>query len=526
VLSIRDIYIGVEPANNQFYIKSKSLDKKLIVTMTSMLNPMHASNALRFLTEISSVRKMRIADGIFSFLNLPYEYFPRIVYNNVVIRPETWVISKDTLEMKQDVKESSDKKSTIEKFEQFRQTWKLPRYTFLNEGDNRLLLDLDNPDHRNEVYNVLKKDSVTPITLTERTCDFGEHLAKNADGEKYISEIVVPFVLADDLKMGNANADGDKDKILMTRSNVSANRMDVDRSQLMLLPGNDKWLFYKMYGYSKRQDELIAEAHYALEKLASDGLAQKYFYIRYSDPEPHLRLRVQPSSSGVLPLFAALTGWIDGLFTDGVISKVVHDSYIRESERYGGQQLIHYAEDYFYHDSKLAMKLLTMQRYKHQDLDIDYICLSYIVSVLEIFGLSTAQQETFLASLTDKKNYRKEFQKDRQMIMRAVDSSDDWFDIRASVFHPEVYDLINTNAQELKKYAQAIYDADQRGELTNFIQSIVSSIIHMFCNRLKGDNTWEQKMHTLAMHGIRNLNGYLKHNPKRQIIVELPDSLI
>jgi len=527
ILNIRDIFIGVEPSNNQFYIKSKSLDKKLLVTMTSMLNPMYSSNALKFLLEISATRRKKIVDGIYSIINLPYEYCPRVTYNKIILKPETWVISKDVLGIKQENKKDSDKAVIKEKFEQFRQKWALPRYVFLNEGDNRLLLDLDNPDHINEVYNVLKKTTMMPVTLTELTCDFGDHAAANADGGKYITEIVVPFMLAADRKRGTTKTtDGSNDKVFKTLSNVSANRMSIDREQLMLLPGNGEWLYYKLYGYSKRQNELISEAYATLEKFVSGGLAQKYFYIRYADPEPHLRLRVQPSINGTSPLFIALSGWINGLYADGIISKVVNDSYIRETERYGGPGLIQYAEDYFYHDSRLAMNLLTMQRYGQQNLNMDYIGISFIISVLEAFGLSMEEQKMFLDSLTDKKNYKKEFQNSRQMIMCAVDSSDDWFDIRSSVSNPEVYDLINANTQELKKYAQAIYDSDQRGELTNSVQGIVTSIIHMFCNRLMGDNAWEQKMYTLAMHGVNSLIGFLKHNPKKPLIVELPDSLI
>ena len=210
---------------------------------------------------------------------------------------------------------------------------------------------------------------------------------------------------------------------------------------------------------------------------------------------------------------------------DGIISKATIDSYIRESERYGGPQLIQYAEDYFYSDSKLAMSLLTKHRYGQQDLNLDYVGISFIVAVLETFGLSMEEQEVFLSAAANKKDYKKEFQNGKQMIMRAVDSSDDWFDIRSYTSDSEVYDLINANMRELRKYVHAIYSSDQRGELTSSVHDIVSSIIHMFCNRMMG-NAWEHKIYALARHGVSGLVGYLKHNKKSPLIVELPDSLI
>jgi thiopeptide-type bacteriocin biosynthesis protein len=266
--------------------------------------------------------------------------------------------------------------------------------------------------------------------------------------------------------------------------------------------------------------------YHTCEKLVSDNVAQKYFFIRYADPESHIRLRVQAKENGIATLFLTLNNWINELYTTGIISKVVIDSYIREAERYGGANLIDCAEEYFYHDSKLVMSLLTMQRYGNQNLNLDYIGISFIISVFEAFGLSMEEQEQFLSSVANRKNYRKEFQNNRQTIMRAVDSSDDWFDIRPYISAPNVYDLINANKQELSKYAQAIFDSDQCGELTSTVSSIVRSVIHMFCNRLMGNNTWEGKIYSLTLHGVHGLRGYLKHNNKASSVVELPDSLI
>ena len=522
IISIRDLYIGLDTESNNFYIKSKSHNKKVIVTMTSMMNPTFGSSALRFLREVSAMRKRSVIDGILGIINLSFDYCPRITYGTIIIKPETWMLSKDMLS----IQNEKDNKLIEKNFELFRQKWELPRFVFLNEADNRLLLDLDNPNHKNEIYNILKKNAPIHAFLTEIGCDFKDYAAANQSGNKHVTEIIVPFTLEvlKKKEKGKKSKDSKKDTILKTLSNISQNQMKIERDKLMLLPGNSQWLYYKLYGCGKRQNELIPILYELLEKLVQEGAAQKYFYIRYADPEPHLRIRIQPSEGKLPALYVAASNMLNGLYSDGLISKAVNDSYIRETERYGGPSLITHAEEYFYNDSKLAMKLLNMERFGKLRFNMDFIGISFIVSVLEAFGLTMEEQDAFLSTMSDKKSYRKEFQIGRLMIMNAADSSDDWFSIRYQASNPEIYDFIKENASRLKIYADAVFEADSKGELTNSIKDIAASLIHMFCNRFR-DNTWERKIYALAMHGVNGLIGYKKHNKHKSFIPELPESL-
>jgi len=397
----------------------------------------------------------------------------------------------------------------------------------MNEGDNRLMLDLDNSAHRYEIYNAIKKDGRVPVTLTELGCDFDEYTSIDVVGNSYVTEIVVPFTLDTSSIKNNKIVETTDIGVFKTLSDVSVNRMKLDRSKFMLLPGNDNWFYYKLYGCSKRQNELIVVAYDMLEKIVAEGIAQKYFFIRYFDPEPHLRIRIHPTEERTPELFVRVSRWLDVLYNNGLISRAVSDSYIREVERYGGPLLIEHAENYFYSDSKLVMELLSMHRFGDSRLNLDLVGVSFITSTLESFGLSLEEQGIILDFQSEgKQPYRKEFQNNRKMFMRAVDSSDDWFEIRAFTQSPDAYNLINNNSQELKKLARTIYDFDQRGELTNSIRGIVLSVIHMFCNRLMGSNAWERKMYALAKYGVHDLRGFLNHQQKISLDLVLPNGIM
>jgi thiopeptide-type bacteriocin biosynthesis protein len=317
----------------------------------------------------------------------------------------------------------------------------------------------------------------------------------------------VPFIL-DNRKDGNES----EYKKTGNNSNTSKNCMLLNRDDFMLLPGKENWLYYKLYGCSKRQNELIAYIHETLESMISEGLLKKYFFIRYSDPEPHVRLRIQASDDMLLPLFSNINVWLETLRLDGLISKITIDSYQRELERYGGAGLIKQAEEYFFHSSRLAMQIISKIRYeKSLKINIDVIGVSFIISALEAFGLTPDEQEAFLNQRSSNSENRKQFQDNRKILMKAADSRNNFHEIMLIEPYEQIHSLINSSSEKLSEYAKAVYECDKNGELTNTVHGIISSVIHMFCNRFIGKNTWEQKVYALARHSNYALRGLLKH---------------
>ena len=503
-LSINDLYIGVDRSSGQFYIRSRSLNKKVIVTMTSMLNPLRESNAVRFLTEISSVYRFNITNTISNIVNVNYEYCPRITYKHIIIRPETWIISKDILNLK-----DNNNEAFIESFRNYQKQWSIPRYVLLTEFDNRLLLDLENALHLNVIYSIISKENARVIKLAEISCNFDEYAAKDTIGNHYITEVVIPFTLSTDNKDIEGKMQGNR--FFLTRSDVKANCLKVNGERRVLLPCKENWLYFKLYGYSKRKNELIAVLYEQLEQLITDNKASNYFFIRYADPEPHLRVRVKSANNELANVFEILMALFEKARMSGLVSKVEIDTYERETGRYGGTELIEKAEEYFYFESRMVMKIISTQHKERSYYNFDYIGVSFIVMALNAFRLSFVKIEAFLSSVSNQNAFRKEFKEDRKMFINAVDIMNQWKEIRTLINYPEVYDNLMELSIKLTEYADAVYKIDKEGMLTNSIQDIASSIIHMFCNRLIGNNTWERKVYALARHGTYSLKGILMH---------------
>lgn len=287
--------------------------------------------------------------------------------------------------------------------------------------------------------------------------------------------------------------------------------MQVTTDERLLIPGQDDWFYFKLYGYSKRKNELISYLYDKLENLITSHKVKQYFFICYSDPEQHLRVRVRSEKDMKFIVFDELMHLFERLRNAGLISEVVIDTYEREIVRYGGTQLIENAEKYFFYDSRAVMKIIYMQQLKKEKFNLEYIGVSFMTMAMEAFRLPLKEREELLSSISNQSLYRKEFQQDRKNLIAAVNSTKQWEEIRNKVDYPYVYDCLQELFVPLKEYANVVYQADQEGRLTNTVEDIMKSIIHMFCNRLVANNAWEKKIYALTRHATHCLKGMLEH---------------
>lgn len=492
IISIQELYIGLDRRDNCFYIRTPDIDKRILVKTTNMLNPTFGSYAFRFLREISNVRKSNILYTIFRLTENKYDYSPRIVYRNIIIKPETWKISNEILGIK------DYKQNFFDVFQEYRNKWKIPRLIFMTESDNRLMLDLDNIMHVNEIQNVLKKHE-KEVSLVEVTCSPESYIVQDMKGNHYITEVVVPFMLNSTTDVKNSMLEWK----YPINTNMEHNCMSIKQEDKMITPGQKNWLYYKLYGIKKRQNELLSNIATTLDNLKKFGLLEQYFFIRYSDPEYHFRVRIQATEGKLSNIFIKLNDFFEECRSNGMLSRVVIDTYQRESERYGGPQLIEMAEDYFYHDSHFAMELIIRQRYGLLDTDLKYITVSYVIAAAEAFGFSQVEQEKIFEAKANHSDYRKEFQKDRKMLIAAANSDNNWENIRSMIPNPDVYVLLDKTIAHMRIYARRVIELNWAS--TSSVEDILSSVTHMFCNRLMGDIVWEKKIYALTRHAFHAL---------------------
>lgn len=210
-------------------------------------------------------------------------------------------------------------------------------------------------------------------------------------------------------------------------------------------PG-DEWLYFKIYGGIKTCDDLMCGKLYSLmNRLKRIGSIHQWFFIRYSDPDFHIRLRLRLVSVDFLgKVVCAVDKLLRPMCDNGVLHKFVIDTYCREIERYG-ENAMQLTEDLFCIDSECVCAVLR----KISGTSPDYRWISAFVSVdgfLSALGLGVNEKLELASRLSA--SYRVEFgynehngkqlndmyRSRRNMIVKALHGADGAVTVVASYF--------------------------------------------------------------------------------------------
>lgn len=122
----------------------------------------------------------------------------------------------------------------------------------------------------------------------------------------------------------------------------------------------DKWQYYKIYIHNKSCDAFLSKTIFPMtQKMLKEKLISRWFFIRYYDPDFHLRIRFEVDSIQHIPnLIKIIAQHLSPLCKIGLISNVSISTYQREIERYG-KNFIDASETIFFIDSICICKILT-----------------------------------------------------------------------------------------------------------------------------------------------------------------------
>uniref|UniRef100_A0A832I6C7 Lanthionine biosynthesis protein LanB n=1 Tax=Eiseniibacteriota bacterium TaxID=2212470 RepID=A0A832I6C7_UNCEI len=128
-------------------------------------------------------------------------------------------------------------------------------------------------------------------------------------------------------------------------------------------PGSE-WLYAKLYAGPAVADRVLREVVAPLvESVRASGAADRWFFVRYADPDHHLRLRFHGDPRRLLAeVLPGLHARIEPLRRAGLVHRVQLDTYLRELRRYGGPPGMRCCEALFEHDSRAALAAIEALR--------------------------------------------------------------------------------------------------------------------------------------------------------------------
>ena len=181
--------------------------------------------------------------------------------------------------------------------------------------------------------------------------------------------------------------------------------------QRSFIPG-DSWLYYKIYAGSKSADLILAEVIKPLgDFLIKNNFINKWFFLRYGDPNFHIRLRFQvKEEKSIQFIISYFVSQLKPYLEKDIIWKVQLDTYNRELERYGIQTM-ELSEDLFFYDSKLIVNFLNLIEGDEGDEIRWLFSLKSTLLQLKIFLKSDEQILHFLENV--KNGFANEFSADK-----------------------------------------------------------------------------------------------------------------
>jgi len=471
-----DLLVGMR--DGKFILYSQRLRRRVIPRMSNAhgysrpgLSPLY-----RFLCDLQNQGGMRVP--YFSWGALAkLDALPRVRIGRVVLACAQWRISSAESKSISD----SDRYAAFQKVKKMQRERGLPRWVVLAQGDNVLPVDLDNPLSVDSLLHLLNRSP--EAVLVEMYPQHKHQCATGPEGY-YEHELVVPLT--------NSRSIPKEHSTMPTPLSGYIRHIDstysVKRTERLLPPGS-QWHFVKIYGGSSSLDDLLkGELAPLLSSPSTEDILECWFFVRYSDPETHLRLRFQTKDNTIS---CDLTRTLEDLLARGKLWNIQYDTYRREIERYGGLEGTLASEEIFCADSEAVLAIIVALDSDRQDvrwrvalLGIDSLltdCGLNIDDKVHLMGnLRNLFASEFHLSPLNKQKLGERFRHERASIQAMMR--------REPTEQKPIYDIafqaFTRRSERIRPAIRRLRALQQNETLANDFFDIVASYVHMHVNRI------------------------------------------
>lgn len=507
-IPLTDLLVSV--VGGRVVLRSARLGREVIPRLTSAQNYHHPRTAplYRFL---AALQDQGVATGLGwdwgPLANAPF--LPRISSGRLVLARARWRMAAD----------ETDAIGRARGSDLFRavHSWRVrrgvPRHVRLADYDNELLVDFDNILSVESFAHLVKgRDHAL---LIEAVPGPDELCAVGPEG-RYFHELSIPF-----LRLASQESPvAAPDRVHPTpaaRANGAAHPVGQAEPAAILphgdprparrtFPPGSEWLYAKLYAAPSMSNRLLREVvrPVTTQALAS-GAVNGWFFVRYADPDEHLRLRFHGDpahlSSEVVP---ALRNAVEPLLADGRLLRLQLDTYEREVERYGGAVGIALSEQIFEEDSRAVLEVV--EAFDDEALaEVGWrLALLGMHRLLDDLGLDAAEQCAVLRGLRE--SFAREHRADQKLLRQLGEryraeraSLEILLDAARAAEGPlaAAVAVVQRRSDRLAPVISELGRAAADGQLAIPRADLASSYLHMHANRMLRS---DQRRHEMVLY--------------------------
>jgi thiopeptide-type bacteriocin biosynthesis protein len=512
-IAVSDLMVSVR--DNRIVLRSRRLGCEVLPRMTTAHGYANPRN-LKLYKFLCMLQMQGVASVGWNWGVLDQAGFlPRVISGNIIFSLARWRLTKEGIE----ALSKPQGPDRLRAVDTWRKKKKIPRFVYLTEADNQLLIDFDNVLSVEAFVEYIKKHP--EARLVEMLHDPQDLCVRGPEGT-FVNEVVIPFVRNPKPEQSEAGSKSGPGKSRQSdasdasgesRESNGLNQYDArhpaaHESALPLskplassavpvelrsfLPGSE-WLYAKIYASASHMDRLLIQSIRPLIQSAfAAGTVDRWFFIRYSDPNLHLRIRFHGDRRTLgRDLLPQLWECVNPGIQKGTIWRVQFDTYEREVERYGGLAGIHIAERLFHLDSDLVLELLnilaatgtTTPRWHVACYSVDRLLSGLGMNLnarrVLVNNLGKHYEKNFSVNQRYKKQISEKFRTHRSALEKIIGADEDV----DGLLHL-IRSTVGPYSERLKTIQAELEEKRQSDELSQTIPELASSYVHMHLNRM------------------------------------------
>lgn len=484
-IPVSDLRVSV--AGPRIVLRSARLGREVVPRLTSAHNFSRGSLGIyRFLCMLQS----QGAIGGFAWGWGPLDgapFLPRVTSGRVVLARASWWMTQDEIK-------ALAKTQGAERFaaiQAWRERRSLPRLIAQVDADNELLVDLENVLSIDTFLDVIEdRDRARLVELFPGP----DQLPATGPEGRFLHEIVVPFARKPREESPRSLTPGPAPAPSPGEGNDGrTSRAAAPRTVRRSFPPGSEWLYAKLYTGTATADGLLREVvEPVVREVLAEGSVDGWFFIRYGDPEWHLRLRFH-GDPGALParVLPRLHDAAAPLLDDGRLWRMQLDTYEREIERYGGPEGILPSERLFQVDSEATLEILGMLE---GDEGADFrwrLALRGIDALLDDLKLDEEGKMAVLRTIRESFNREfgggkglrvqldQRFRQEWRSLLPLLDSAGD----EGSELAPALA-VLRRRSERSAPIVAELRELAAAGRLNQTIADLAPSYVHMYVNRM------------------------------------------
>lgn len=351
-LRLDDVYISVK--GNEIVLRAKSLAKRIVPRLASAYN--YTRSDLSIFRLLCDIQHQHLLTSLTINLNKIFpqlNYYPRVNYKNLVFSPRMWKIDGETF---------LNESIPIRALKKYLKKAGIPSTFKCLNSDQYLLFNTDSDEDLEFLLQYIKSGKELYITETALP---KKSAIKSKQKRPFLSELNIHL-------HNTANR----------YKTFSTGLTKINADQRISMIGQD-WLYVEIYIHPLHSNVLLTEniSPY-LEKVKPN--ISKWFFIRYSAPSPHIRLRLKLTDpTSFHEAIFQLTKHLSREIESGIISDLQIKNYHREIERYG-VSTIDQAEHCFWKDSEYTFMLIKSNIDQHTSYRLVLRLLGDLLNQLDV----------------------------------------------------------------------------------------------------------------------------------------------